>query len=359
MEENVQKYEFNKDKITYKLRTSIIDGKYIKIVCNPKNQKYGYFNVFSKDDLMKVNFIFSSFSNIKQIQEEFDKCILTKKVSLFHNRTLFDIFFYITKEGKREKIPLNLIYENEYDSNKENKENKNNKENKKNYNDVLIEIEKEIIIMEKEQEKIKDKVDKILSQFDEENINSKNKIYFNERKLKNFIKSSIIKTQEEYNLIKNKLLSKRKSQICKNINYKLLYKASKDSDKVNIFHQKCDNKKNTLILIETDKGNKFGGFTTQTWEGNINKKDESAFLFSLDKLKIYDIIEDQNAISCNPNYGPIFCEYQIFIFDNFFQQGGRTGKASLNYNTQEDFELNDGIMVFKIKKLEVFEIFFE
>lgn len=357
MEENVQKYEFNKDKITYKLRTSIIDGKYIKIVCNPKNQKYGYFNVFSKDDLMKVNFIFSSFSNIKQIQEEFDKCILTKKVSLFHNRTLFDIFFYITKEGKREKIPLNLIYENEYNANKENKE--NNKENKKNYNDVLIEIEKEIIIMEKEQEKIKDKVDKILSQFDEENINSKNKIYFNERKLKNFIKSSIIKTQEEYNLIKNKLLSKRKSQICKNINYKLLYKASKDSDKVNIFHQKCDNKKNTLILIETDKGNKFGGFTTQTWEGNINKKDESAFLFSLDKLKIYDNIQDKYAITCSNNFGPIFCGNQIIIYDNFFTNGGKTGKAFTNYNTEKDYELNDGNISYKIKKLEVFEIVFQ
>ena len=357
MEENIQKYEFKKDNIAYKLRTSIIDGKYIRIVCNPKNQKYGYINTFSKEDLMKINFIFSSFSNIRQIQDEFDKCILTQKVSLFHNRTLFDIFFYITQNNKTEKIPLKLIYETEFIS---------NKENKKNYNDILIEIEKEIIIMAKEQENMKNKVDRILSEFedindknDNETNNSKSQIYFNERKLKNYIKSSILKTQEEYNLIKNKLLSKRKSQICKNINNKLLYKASKDSDKVNIFHQKCDNKKNTIILIETDKGNKFGGFTTQTWEGNTNKKDENAFLFSLDKLKIYDVINEQNAIECNPNYGPIFCEYQIFIFDNFFEQGGRTGKASLNYNTQEDFELNSGIMVFKIKELEVFEIFFE
>ena len=277
MEENIQKYEFKKDNIAYKLRTSIIDGKYIRIVCNPKNQKYGYINTFSKEDLMKVNFIFSSFSNIKQIQDEFDKCILTQKVSLFHNRTLFDIFFYITQNNKTEKIPLKLIYETEFDT---------NKENKKNYNDSLIGIEKEIIIMAKEQENMKNKVDRILSEFEDindnnesETNNSKSQIYFNERKLKNFIKSSILKTQEEYNLIKNKLLSKRKSQICKNINYKLLYKASKDTDKVNIFHQKCDNKKNTLILIETDNGNKFGGFTTQTWEGNTIKKMKMPFYF--------------------------------------------------------------------------------
>ena len=290
MEENIQKYEFEKDKIFYKLKTSIIDGKYIKIICNPKNQKYGYINIFSKEDLIKVNLIFTNFANIKRIQEEFEKCLLTQKVSLFHNRTLFDIIFYIIKNEKTEKIPLKLIYETEFNINYE----INNK-----YNDILADIEREIIIMAKEQENMENKVNEILLEYgyynknnenisnnNSNNINKKNKIYFNERKLNYFIKSSIIKTQEEYNFIKNKLLNKRKDKICKSINYKLLYKASKDSDKAIIFHEKCDNKKNTMILIETKDRKKFGGFTTQTWEGNINKKDEDAFIFSLDKLKI-------------------------------------------------------------------------
>ena len=364
MEENIQKYEFEKDKIIYKLKTSIIEGKYIKMVCNPKNQKYGYINIFSKEVLNKINTIFTNFSNIKEIQEAFDNCLLTRKVSLMHNRTLFNIFFYITRKEKEkekpEKISLKLIYEPEFNS---------NNETKNKYNDILADIEKEIIIMAKEQENIENKVNEILLEYEYEknknedssnsNNNTKNKIYFNERKLKHFIKSSIIKKPEEYNLLRNKLLSKRKNNICKNINYKLLYQASKDSDKARVFHQKCDGKKNTMILIQTEKGIKLGGFTTQTWEGNAIKKDDDAFLFSLDNLKIYDIIKDQNAITCNENFGPIFCGYQIFIYDNFFKEGGKTSKAYLNYNTQEDFELNNGNMIFHIKELEVFEILFD
>ena len=149
------------------------------------------------------------------------------------------------------------------------------------------------------------------------------------------------------------------NKICKTINYKLLYQATKDSDKAKIFHEKCDNKKNTMVLIETTQGKKFGGFTTQTWDGDTDKQDENAFIFSLDKLKIYDIIRNQNAISCQPNYGPIFCGYQIFIYDNFFEKGGITCISHLNFNTEKNYELNDGNMIFSIKDLEVFEIIFQ
>ena len=110
----------------------------------------------------------------------------------------------------------------------------------------------------------------------------------------------------------------------------------------------------------TDKGIKFGGFTTQTWEGqNINKKDENAFIFNLNKLKIYDVIKDNNAITCSEDYGPIFCGYQIFIYNNFFKNGGKTGKANLNYDIVQDYELNNGNILFNIKELEVFEIIFQ
>ena len=369
MEENIQKYEFQKDNIKYKLKTSIVNWKYIKIKCNPWNQRYGYVNNFSKEDLIKINNIFTNFDNINKIQEEFDKCILAQKVSLSHNRTNFNIRFYIKNKEKWEKIPLKLIYENEVNKNSEINLNFN-------YNDILANVEQEIIIMSKERENMNNKLDKILSEFGYENNkynnssnnniinnsynnNQKNKIYFNENKLKHFIKSNIIKTPEEFNLIKNKFLSQRKNKICKTINYKLLYQATKDSDKAKIFHEKCDNKKNTMVLIETTQGKKFGGFTTQTWDGDTDKQDENAFIFSLDKLKIYDIIRNQNAISCQPNYGPIFCGYQIFIYDNFFEKGGITCISHLNFNTEKNYELNDGNMIFSIKDLEVFEIIFQ
>ena len=361
MEENVQKYEFEKDKKIYILTMSIIDREYLKIICKPKNQNHRYINQFSKDDLIKINPIFSYFDNIQQIQAEFDKCVLSAKVTVIHNRTLFDIYFYIKNKQNTEKIALNLIYENEL--------NTINKNKNKNYKDILSEIEMNINNIKKEQKIMNNKINQTLSENNNNNNyilnktsdnNIKNGIYFNENKLKLKIKSDIIKSIDEYNLIKNKLLSKRKYKINHNINYILLYKASLDTDNAKIFHQKCDSKKNTLILIETTQGTKFGGFTTQTWVGeDINKKDENAFLFSLDKLKIYDIIKDSDAITCSTDFGPIFCGNQILINDNFFKNGGRTGKAFMNYNTENDYELNNGNIIFGIKELEVFEIIFQ
>ena len=61
----------------------------------------------------------------------------------------------------------------------------------------------------------------------------------------------------------------------KNIKLKLLYKATIDTDRAEIFHKKCDKAKSSLVFIETIHGMRFGGFTTQSWEGDgIDKKDE-------------------------------------------------------------------------------------
>ena len=354
MEENIQKYEFEKDKKIYILTMSIIDKKYLRIICKPKNQNHKYINHFSKEDLIKINKIFSFYDNIYQIQQEFDKSVLSAKVTIIHNRTLFDIYFYIKKEKETtEKIDLNLIYENDLNNINENNKNKN-------YKEILSQIENNINSIKLEQEIINNKINQTLSENNKNNNINNNSIYYTENKLKLKIKSDIIKSMNEYNLIKNKLLSKLKYKINHNINYNLLYKATTDTDNIKIFHQKCNTIKNTLILLQTTQDIKFGGYTTQTWEGdNIYKKDENAFLFSLDKLKVYDIIKEKDAIQCNKNFGPIFCSNQIVINDNFFKKGGRTGKAFMNYQIENDYELNNGNILFNIKELEVFEIIFQ
>ena len=143
----------------------------------------------------------------------------------------------------------------------------------------------------------------------------------------------------------------------KNIKLKLLYKATIDSDKAEIFHKKCDKAKTSLVIIETINGMRFGGYTTQSWEGDgIDKKDDNAFVFSLDKLQIYNIISGQPAIGCYPKYGPVFLGCQIKVNDNFFVKGGTTYRRNANYAINSDFELNDGIKFFGIKDLEVFEV---
>jgi hypothetical protein len=166
------------------------------------------------------------------------------------------------------------------------------------------------------------------------------------------IKGDIIQDARELELISRK--------ICKNSNkvsLDLLYKASIDSDKAAVFHKKCDMAKSSLVLVKSKNGKRFGGFTTQDWKGNsIEKKDENAFVFSLDKMKIYDIIPGEDAIGCYPKYGPVFLGCQIRLYDEFFTKGGTTFEKGMNYATEEDFELTGGLKKFEVKEVEVYSI---
>lgn len=142
----------------------------------------------------------------------------------------------------------------------------------------------------------------------------------------------------------------------KKIKFKMIYKGTVDGDLSTTFHSKCDNINNTLILIYTSCNKRFGGFTTQTWDGeNIYKKDDNSFIFSIDKLKVYDIRKGKNAINCNPDLGPIFIN-QIKLLDKFFTQGGMTSIKGYNYKTIEDYELTGGAEKFGIKEVEVYYV---
>ena len=166
------------------------------------------------------------------------------------------------------------------------------------------------------------------------------------------VKGDIIHDTDELEMITRKI-----NKLNKKLTLNLLYKATADSDKASAFHEKCDEAKSTIVLIETDKGKRFGGFTTCSWRGDcIDKKDEDAFIFSLDKMKIYENIPGEEAIGCYPKFGPIFMGCQIRIYDNAFTRGGTTFEKGLNYKTEEDFELTEGERTFNVKEIEVYEV---
>ena len=180
-------------------------------------------------------------------------------------------------------------------------------------------------------------------------INKNQHKYNNNKKLEI---SEILHSFEELSMIIEKI-NTNKEQIVLN----LLYKASSDSDSAKEFHKKCDNAKSTLVLIETDKGKRFGGYTSVNWKGKcLKKKDRDSFIFSLDKMKVYENIIGERAIGCYPKYGPIFLGCQIRIYDNAFKNGGSTFKKGFNFNTDEDYVLSGGERLFKIKEIEVFEV---
>jgi hypothetical protein len=111
--------------------------------------------------------------------------------------------------------------------------------------------------------------------------------------------------------------------------WNLIYRASRNGFEASSFHSKCDNKPNTLVIIKSENGNVFGGYTEQSWfsigseNKSLNKSDPNSFIFSFinkDNKSIKIKGSENNGISCNINAGPIFGHISgkrdIRIFNN-------------------------------------------
>ena len=147
----------------------------------------------------------------------------------------------------------------------------------------------------------------------------------------------------------------------KNIEFRLLYRASKDGDNCSCFHSKCDKKYNVLFVIQTLKGLKFGGYSDLIWEGNDTpKEDNNLFVFSLDLLKKYNSIKGKKCIDPHKDRGPRIGGWIIWTPDQFFTKPGETCTKSqaLNYceGFSTDYEINNGEMYFNINEFEAFQI---
>ena len=145
-------------------------------------------------------------------------------------------------------------------------------------------------------------------------------------------------------------------------NMNLIYSASEDGDACTIFHSMCDGISPLLIFIKTNRGIRFGGFTsvpyecTTTYKGKV---DDMAFIFSLDKKKVYEVEKGAKAICCYKNYGPVFYGYEycnIYLIGNFLNVEGKEAKKGDRFNTTEDYEINAGEKKFMAEEVEVFQV---
>ena len=229
-------------------------------------------------------------------------------------------------------------------------------------NDKPKNIEETVKILIKQISALNNRV----STLEKENINLKTKLSIFEKyltpqindqiKLKEKILSDIITNINELDVINKRLLRQNKRTV-----YTLIYKATRDGDKAEIFHTMCDSYNHTVVLIKTLKGRRFGGYTYEKWEGeDVNKVDNRSFLFSIDKQKVYNVIRNEEAIGCYKLNGPDFCGWQIVIQDNFLtNKQCYTGEKETNFRTDEDYELNGGEKYFGVQELEVFQVKWE
>ena len=101
---------------------------------------------------------------------------------------------------------------------------------------------------------------------------------------------------------------------------KLLYRLSRDGSSIFNFHSKCDGKAPTLLLVESHDQNKFGAYTTASFEmfSGIYKNGTKSFIFSLTKNKKYerktDIKYTGDIFSGSRDIGPWYGIHDLYFY---------------------------------------------
>ena len=316
-------------------------------------EKMPYINYKRKMDFKEIKEMNQLFNLLKTNNDFYDYLKLlskNKKINIRKSKDKISIILFIDVLSKQQEIIIDLFpEENQLEANRKEKEfnNINNTnicfnyilnvifliiisffilyiinskfikkyiESKENTNEILIKkIEKQIKeLKDKNEKQIKELNKKIETQNKEINNLQILLIYLDKFGLRfSFFNQSAIIKGDEKNFIFREIENKMNKKI-KEI--KKLYQATKDGGDPKIFHLKCDNIPNTLVLIKSEDNKRFGGFTPIPWSSNNSgKKDNKnmTFVFSLDNKKIYFLKKmNSTAVFHNEKFGPYFGEYE-------------------------------------------------
>src|SRR6266498_4268011 len=94
--------------------------------------------------------------------------------------------------------------------------------------------------------------------------------------------------------------------------FNLLYRASKDG--ITAFHEKCDNKGATIVIVKIQNSEQIvGGYNSLVWDSSSQYKSaRDSFIFSfvnrtnVQTAKVGYSKGNQYSVYCDPGYGPIF-----------------------------------------------------
>ena len=164
-------------------------------------------------------------------------------------------------------------------------------------------------------------------------------------------------------LILNNEKDKIKS-ICEWINpnkildFKLLFRMSRDGSNCSDFHRFCDNKGETLLLFQTDKNYRFGAYTPLNWtspnSGEVNDpNDNLTFLFSLNKMQKFTKIPGKSPQTgrSQKNYGPLLGNGTDIGICPDMKKGWSHNETFLTHR-----ELTNGDTEFNINEMEIFQV---
>ena len=225
----------------------------------------------------------------------------------------------------------------------------------------ILTLENKVEELKNENIEIKKKVNELYELYNE-NKKLKEEIQkLKDNKNKNFLslynESKIIKNENEIKFV----IEEIKKIISSIDETKLLYRATRDGCSIEEFHSRCDSYQNTLMIVQTTKGFKFGGFTSVGWNDKkgANIHDKNAFCFSINLNKIYNIKKPEHAMhlqshDCRPSFG--VDKYVFIIQQNFLTSTENYVEKMVDYKGESKaLEINGGDERFGISELEVFQ----
>ena len=411
IEENVvpskpKAYEIElEDKTKYHIKIGVSKYKQLKLQVREQSEfQTAYQAKFKYEELLEIDRFFGVFETMEAVVDEIDNLFVRNKVTISSdiNKNLYmdltisinnkerTIHLKLIKKGSEQTEALNNLVKlvsaqskkldslaNENDLLKKEIGKLNGKiksmgeEEDENEDEESDEDEDKKSKKKKKKKKKNKKVKKIEeSEEDSESEEQKKKKAKDENigefTYESFLESTnIIKEKKEIDVVLDKIRIIFHKSYKNFVNLKLIYSASKDGDSAEVFHSLCDGIAPLVVLIKTSKNVIFGGYTEAPYsfaKKRTGNKDDNAFIFSINKMKTYDVEKGTNATCSFRDYGPVFYGYEycnIYLFGDFFNDEGNVAKKGDRYNTTEDFEINNGEQKFLTKELEVFQVFFK
>ena len=367
----IEEITINKEKENYKINFGI-QGNDLLIKAESENTKniYYYQYCFTINELQNISMIFSMYKAAKEIiaflkdlkfeiEEKNENLLLkfnvfmpngqNKLIELVLKKCLLDtnnIIKYLLEKIKSMETNIKNLEENikleKTKHNSEIKELKDNisnlKENNIRYENENKKLWEEINKLKESQIKFSNKDDAINS-FDSKIIESKDNI--------NFILDYIKQNDKTLNISK----------------IKLLFRGSRDGERTKTCHELCDNKQHVLIIMKSETGYIFGGYSKIGFKANKileYKIDNNCFLFSLNLKKIYPVIKDKNVI-CHIRETSGLCFFDSLMFYDYFMSKKDWPNLNMDIkqyfnNLETIYEMNGGQEYFKCDELEIFQL---
>ena len=331
-------YDKKNYKLTLKYENNNLNITCLEINSIPSNK---YEMKYSKKDLEKISRFFIIYDNIEDSLPELINQIEKKEIIINTTSSSLQITFKIKLLNCKDFTLELLKQKNDVETTVEFLcETVNYLKNEN------IELKNENIELKKENMELKLKnkeIYEIIKPIQEEKL----------RIEKNFLESKIISENDEKELILKWINPKS------NIKLTLLFQSSRDGDKLSTFYNKVSNKSSILIIIKSNYGYRFGGYTTLNFQNTNNyKQNEKAFIFSIDKKKKYNNTKAQSAIyTCNSCFA-FGGGHDIYIYDQF--KTSNSGCSFPNsYSGGEINEFNGGNSNFTVIECEAYHVEFE